>query len=70
MLPEEAEMKVHAYALTSHRISDPTGGDREIAAKDVVELPVGQFQDFKGVGLVREATKAEIAASKKAQEAE
>jgi hypothetical protein len=70
MQPEETIMKTHAYALRAHTISNPSEGDRDVAEKDVFELPVTQFQDFKSVGLVREATKAEIAASKKAPEAE
>jgi hypothetical protein len=62
---KEMAMKVQAYVLRSYTISNPADGDIELAKTDVIELPVTQFQDFKGVGLVREATDAEIAASKK-----
>lgn len=58
-------MKTHAYVLRAH-----TNGADNHAKGDVIDLPVTQFQDLKGVELVREATKAEIAAAKKAPEAE
>lgn len=63
-------MKTHAFVLSSHTISNPVEGDKHPAKGDVIELPVTQFEDFRSVGLVREATKAEVAASKKAPEAE
>ena len=63
-------MKTHAFVLRAHTISNPIDGDKDVAEKDVIELPATQFKDFEGVGLVREATKAEIAAAKKTSEAE
>lgn len=61
-------MKTHAFVLRSHTISNPVDGDLHPAKGDVLELPVTQFEDLRGVGLMREATKAEIAASKKTAE--
>ena len=62
-------MKTQAFVLRAHTISNPVDGDTNLAKNDVVELPVTQFEDFRGVGLVREATEAEIAAAKKANRA-
>jgi hypothetical protein len=53
-------MKMSAFVLRAH-----TNGDADAAVGDVVELAISQFEDFRGVGLVREATDTEIAASKK-----
>ena len=53
-------MKIKAFVLRSH-----TNGDDDNAKGDVIDLPTSQFSDFKGVGLVREATDKEIADVKK-----
>jgi len=55
-------MKVQAYVLRTHNNqgSDPV----EVEKGSVIPLPTSQFNDLKGVGLVREATDKEIAAAK------
>jgi hypothetical protein len=62
-------MKTNAFVLRAHTISNPATGDLCLSTCDVVELPVTQFEDFRSVGLVREATEAEVAAAKKASKA-
>lgn len=55
-------MNINAYVLRTH--NNAGENPPEVKAGRVIPLPTTQFNDLKDVGLVRAATKGEIAAAK------